>query len=197
MPRMFWANEENGTTSKGSTRSRCKSPNCGNSTTRTRTDLTQPRDFKDFHSYITCAATLAEVARQQGVSRWTLDRRFTPFWLIEVPNPGEPHRVYDQIFIDGTYTAAGCLLVAASYDHVIAWYWAKSETAQVYTQPLNKTAEFLCLVLDCGQGAYTAIKACWPNAQIQRCVVHTQRVICRYTASKPRTSSGQAIYTLR
>lgn len=76
-----------GTTSKGTTRWRCKSPNCGNSTTRTRTDLSHTRDFKAFHAYITCTATLAEVARQQGVSRWTLDRRFTPFWPIEVPNP--------------------------------------------------------------------------------------------------------------
>lgn len=29
-------------------------------------------------------------------------------------------RIYDQVFIDGTYTAGGCLLVASSLDHVIA-----------------------------------------------------------------------------
>ena len=188
--------KKNGTTSKGTTRWRCKNPSCGNSTTRTRPDLTQTRDFLAFHSYITCTATLAEVARQRGVSRWTLDRRFEPFWLIEVPNSTEPHRVYDQIFIDGTYTAAGCLLVAASGDHVIAWHWAKSETAHAYTQLLNKIAEPLCVVLDGGQGAYTAIKSCWPNTQIQRCLVHAQRVIRRYTTSKPRTTAGQAIYAL-
>lgn len=188
--------KKNGTTSKGTTRWRCKNPSCGNSTTRTRPDLTQTRDFLAFHSYITCTATLAEVARQRGVSRWTLDRRFEPFWLTEVPNSTEPHRVYDQIFIDGTYTAAGCLLVAASCDHVIAWHWAKSETAHAYTQLLNKIAEPLCVVLDGGQGAYTAIKSCWPNTQIQRCLVHAQRVIRRYTTSKPRTTAGQAIYAL-
>ncbi|MFW9096036.1 transposase-like zinc-binding domain-containing protein, partial [Corynebacterium striatum] len=33
--------KKNGTTSKGTTRWRCKDPNCGSSTTRTRTDLTQ------------------------------------------------------------------------------------------------------------------------------------------------------------
>nr|MDK8492762.1 IS256 family transposase [Corynebacterium sp. MSK175] len=105
--------KKNGTTSKGTTRWRCKDPNCGSSTTRTRTDLTQACDFKAFISYVTSTATLSELAGQQRVSRWTLDRRFEPFWLIDVPNDGAPQRVYDQIFIDGTYTAAGCLLVAA------------------------------------------------------------------------------------
>ena len=37
--------KKNGTTSKGTTRWRCKDPNCGSSTTRTRSDRTQARDF--------------------------------------------------------------------------------------------------------------------------------------------------------
>ena len=139
---------------------------------------------------------MSELAQQQGVSRWTLDRRFKPFWLIDIPNDGDPQRIYDQIFIDGTYTAAGCLLVAASHDHVIAWHWTKHETAHAYTQLLRKIAEPLCVVLDGGQGALTAIKACWPNAIIQRCLVHAQRVIRRYTTSRPRTDAGKAIYAL-
>ncbi|EKU94465.1 IS256-like element ISAmas1 family transposase [Winkia sp. ACRQY] len=188
--------KKNGTTSKGTTRWRCKNPDCGSSTTRRRTDHTQTRDFQAFISYATCTASLAEVARLRNISRWTLDRRFAPFWLIDVPNDGEPHRVYDQIFIDGTYTAAGCLLVAASYDHVIAWHWAKSETAHAYTQLLKKIAEPLCVVLDGGQGALTAIKACWPNTLIQRCLVHAQRAIRRYTSTQPRTDAGKAIYAL-
>ncbi|GAB3948420.1 IS1249 family transposase [Corynebacterium tapiri] len=188
--------KKNGTTSKGTTRWRCTNPNCGSSTTRTRTDLTQTSDFTAFHSYVTGTATLAHVAKQRDISRWTLTRRFAPFWLIDVPNTGQPHRVYDQIFIDGTYTAAGCLLIAASHDHVIAWHWAQRETAHAYTQLLSMIAEPLCVVLDGGQGAYTAIKACWPNALIQRCLVHAQRVIRRYTTSRPRTDAGKAIYAL-
>lgn len=174
----------------------CKDPNCGVSTTRNRTDSTNARYFQAFHSYVTCTATLSQLATQHHTSRWTLNRRFAPFWLIDVPNPGGPHRVYDQIFIDGTYTAAGCLLTAASRDHVIAWHWAKRENAHAYTQLLKKIAEPLCVVLDGGQGALAAIKACWPNALIQRCLVHAQRVIPRYTTSRPRTTAGKAIYAL-
>lgn len=188
--------KKNGTTSKGTTRWRCTNPTCGSSTTRTRTDHTLSHDFAAFHSYVTCTASLSEVARQRHTSRWTLARRFAPMWLIEVPNEGQPHRVYDQLFIDGTYTGAGCLLVAASRDHVIAWHWAQRETTHAYTQLLSKIAEPLCVVLDGGQGAYTAIKACWPNTLIQRCLVHAQRAIRRYTTSRPRTDAGKAIYAL-
>ena len=186
--------KKNGTTSKGSTRWRCK--DCGVSFTRRRTDLTQARDFTAFHAYATGTAPLCDVARQAGVSRWTLNRRFEPFWLIDIPNTPDPDRVYDQIFIDGTHTDAGCLLVAASWDHVIAWHWARSETTHAYTQLLHGIAEPLCVVLDGGQGAYSAIKACWPTTLIQRCLVHAQRVIRRYTTSRPRTDAGKAIYAL-
>ncbi|QCB27497.1 hypothetical protein CENDO_00965 [Corynebacterium endometrii] len=33
---------------------------------------------------------------------------------------GHTGRIYDQIFLDGTYTAGGCLIVAATLDHVLA-----------------------------------------------------------------------------
>ena len=188
--------KKNGTTTKGTTRWRCKNPDCGSSTTYRRPDLTKTRDFKAFHRYVTSTRSLTEIACDAGVSRWTLDRRFESLWLIDVPNTPDPNRVYDQIFIDGTYTDAGCLLVAASYDHVIAWHWARTESTHAYTQLLRGIAEPLCVVLDGGQGAYSAIKACWPTTMIQRCLVHAQRVIRRYTTSRPRTDAGKAIYAL-
>ena len=188
--------KKNGTTTKGTTRWRCKNPDCGTSTTHHRPDQTRTRDFKAFHAYVTGTTSLTDVADTLNISRRTLDRRFTSLWLIDVPNTPDPNRVYDQIFIDGTYTTAGCLLVAASHDHVIAWHWTKHETAHAYTQLLRNIAEPLCVVLDGGQGALTAIKACWPNAMIQRCLVHAQRVIRRYTTARPRTDAGKAIYAL-
>lgn len=188
--------KKNGTTSKDATRWRCKDPNCGSTTTRHRSDQAHTRDFHAFHSYVTGTANLTDIAGAMNMSRRTLDRRFQPFWLIDIPNTPDPHRIYDHIFIDGTYTAAGYLLVAASYNHVIAWHWTHRETTHAYTQLLSMIAEPLCVVLDGGQGAYTAIKTCWPHTLIQRCLVHAQRVIRRYTTSRPRTDAGKAIYAL-
>lgn len=188
--------KKNGTTTAGTTRWRCKNPNCGSSLVRRRDDITLARDFRIFHNYVTGTTPLTNVAAFHKTSRWTLHRRFEHFWLIDVPNQPDPNRVYDQIFIDGTYTSAGCLLVAASIDHVIAWHWAPTESTQAYMQLLNNIAPPLCVVLDGGRGAYSAIQACWPETTIQRCLVHAQRVIRRYTTSRPRTDAGKAIYAL-
>lgn len=86
--------------------------------------------------------------------------------------------------------------MVASRDHVIAWHRTKHETVHAYTQLLRKIADPLCVVFDGGQGALTAIKGCWPNAMTQRCLVHAQRVIRRYTTSRPRIDTGKAIYAL-
>ncbi|OSP97462.1 IS256 family transposase, partial [Corynebacterium diphtheriae] len=54
----------------------------------------------------------------------------------------------------------------------------------------------LCVVLDGGLGAWSAIKALWPNTMIQRCLVHAQRVVRRYLTSRPRTDAGKTLYYL-
>lgn len=188
--------KKNGTTSAGKTRWRCTNPICRQTLTRQRSDIHQTTAFHDFYNYVTGHTSLTEIATRRKVSRWTIDRRFTTFWYIDIPTTPDPHRIYDQIFIDGTYTKAGCLLVAATRTHVIAWHWAKSETKHAYTQLLRQIPPPLCVVLDGGQGALSAIATCWPTTRIQRCLVHAQRVVRRYTTSRPRTPAGQAIYGL-
>lgn len=63
--------KKNSTTSKGSTRWWCKDPSCGTSTTRTRADLTQARDPKASHSYVTCTAIRALEAPRAHVDTTT------------------------------------------------------------------------------------------------------------------------------
>ncbi|QTH58682.1 IS1249 family transposase [Corynebacterium hindlerae] len=186
--------KKNGTTSTGTTRWRCTT--CGASTTKSRPDLTQAANFRAFHSYAIGQRSLTEIGADQGCDRRTLQRRFHTFWLIDIPCAPDPHRVYDQVFIDATYTQAGCLLIASTLDHVLCWHWDKRETTAAYTALLKQLAPPLCVVLDGGQGAYSAIKTCWPKTKIQRCLVHAQRVIRRYTTSRPRTDAGKAIYAL-
>ena len=127
-----------------------------------------------------------------------MKRRFSWWWLVDVPDPtiGHTGRIYDQVFIDGTYTASGCLIVAATLDHVIAWHWCKRETTRAYKQLLERIPAPLIAVIDGGQGAASAIKQCWPTTLVQRCLVHAQRVVRRYTTSRPRTDAGRTIYRL-
>lgn len=112
--------KRNGTTSKGTTRWRCKI--CGASTTKNRSDITYAAVFQQFIAHCTSTTALRPLAEDAGISHSTMKRRFSWYWLIDVPDPtiGHEGRVYDQIFLDGTYTAGGCLIVAATLDHVIA-----------------------------------------------------------------------------
>ena len=112
------------------------------------------------------------------------------------PTAGHDKRIYDQIFLDGTHTAGGCLIIAATIEHVTAWHWCKHETTRDYQRLLKRIEAPLIASIDGGQGAYSAIKKCWPTTKIQRCLVHAQRVVHRYTTSQPRTDAGRTIYTL-
>ena len=188
--------KRNGTTSKGTTRWRCKT--CGASTTKARSDITHAAVFRQFIEHCTSTTALRQIAGDAGISRSTMKRQFSWCWLVDVPDPtiGHEGRVYDQVFLDGTYTAGGCLIVAATLDHVIAWHWCTRETTRDYQHLLERIPAPLIAVIDGGQGAASAIKTCWPGTKIQRCLVHAQRVVRRYTTARPRTDAGRAIYQL-
>ncbi|WP_067473417.1 IS1249 family transposase [Dietzia timorensis] len=186
--------KRNGTTGAGTTRWRCRS--CGSSSTKHRPDRRLDARFRWFIDYLTGTGSLDQVAADHGISRRTLNRYFHTFWYVQVPVPADRFRVYDQLFIDGTYTAAGCLLVAATRTHVVAWHWARRENIQAYRTLLEHMAPPLMVVIDGGQGAATAIAKQWPRTIVQRCLVHAQRNVRRHTTSRPRTDAGRAIYQL-
>ena len=63
------------------------------------------------------------VAFMHTGTRLTAGYRYTTLGdatFITVPTATDPHRVYDQVFIDGTYFHNKCLLVACTQTHVIA-----------------------------------------------------------------------------
>ena len=137
--------KRNGTTSKGTTRWRCKA--CGASSIKRRPDVTNARIFADFIEHCTTTISLTALAKRNNVSHSTMKRRFTWYWLIDVPDPTVAHtgRVYDQIFLDGTYTAGGCLIVASTLDHVVAWHWCQTRNrsrlhtpARTHPRPVNR-----------------------------------------------------------
>ena len=111
--------KRNGTTSKGTTRWRCKA--CGASVNKRRPDVAKAATFTQFIEHCTTTTSLEALADRNGVSVSTMKRRFSWCWLVDVPDPtiGHTGRIYDQVFLDGTYTASGCLIVAATLDHVM------------------------------------------------------------------------------
>ena len=75
--------KRNGTTSKGTTRWRCKQ--CGASSVKRRNDITNAAVFTQFIEHCTTAISLDDLAKRNGVSRATMKRRFKWCWLVDVP----------------------------------------------------------------------------------------------------------------
>lgn len=67
-------------------------------------------------------------------------------------------RVYDQLFIDGTYFRKKCLLVACTAEHPVAWLWCTGESKYNYARLLDRLAPPLIVTIDGSGGARAVIK---------------------------------------
>lgn len=164
---------KNGKTAAGTQRWLC--PQCNASSINTRAHTSEIRRFKIFIDWILSGESANHLATRRGVTRRTLTRWFTLLWFITVPTATDPYRVYDQVFIDGTYFHNKCLLVACTDTHVIAWHWCLRESSYEYLKLLDKIAQPFIVTTDGSGAALKALRIKWPGVRIQRCLVHVQR----------------------
>lgn len=52
------------------------------------------------------------------------------------------------------------------------------------------------VVCDGGPGMHAALKEHWPNARVQRCLVHLQRNVRKYVTTRSKTPAGKALWGL-
>ena len=132
------------------------------------------------------------LANQLGVTRRTLTNWFHDYWFVQVPRNTDRFRVYDQLFIDGTFFNTTCLLVAYTFDHVVAWRWCTKEDAYNYTRLFDQLQPPLIVTTDGQKGALKAITTTWPTTKIQRCLVHVKRNVQKHVALRPVLSSPKS-----
>ena len=185
---------KHGTTSAGRQRWRCRT--CKATFTRVNSDAVQAKWFRLFIFWLTSSNSLEETAKTCGVSTRTLQRRFKPFWLIQPPRSVDKQRIYDQIFIDGTYFNTKCLVVAADSSHVINWFWCTKESSWSYTRLLDPLAPPQLVTCDGDAGGLKALHHLWPDTPVQRCIVHVKRNIQRATGLHPTSPMGKALQRL-
>lgn len=184
--------KKNGTTSKGTTRWRCKDPHCNASTINTNPNTTRARTFQQFITWILSTTSLTH-----GMHRTTLAKKFTWCWLITPPTPKLTTPI-TQIIIDGTYFGKKknktCLLTATNGTHILAWHWCKTETKHDYLELLRKIPTPPTIVItDGNRGSLAAITTTWPTVPIQRCLFHVNQNITTLLTRNPRTTQGQAL----
>lgn len=186
--------KRNGYTSAKTPRWRCKNTHCrGISESQRNEDARLAKYFRLFHSWILGKQSLNDVATQAGCSARTLRRHFQPFWYVIVPHNNDPYRIYDQVFIDGTYFNKNCLLIASTNNHVISWHFGFTESSDLYHLLFDQIAPPLVITTDGQKGALKAVREHFPNTKVQRCLVHVQRGIYKETTKNPQTTAGKAL----
>ncbi|MFC5369815.1 IS1249 family transposase [Arcanobacterium bovis] len=182
--------KKNGKNKSGTQRWYC--PDCRYSSTSRDYRQQRQRQFRQFLAYVTDTAP----RRVQGSSLRTWDRDHAWCWHTR-PAWQVTGEVYDQVFIDGTYIPYGwCILIASTTKGVITYQVCQRENKASYTALLSRIPAPIVVVTDGDKGALGAIRQCWPEARIQRCLVHIQRNIRRVTTINPKTDQHKALHQL-
>ncbi len=181
--------KRNGRTKSGAQRWRCKS--CGASSAH-RIDSTA-KHLKAFLKWLLGKRSIAEAA---SCSKDTFRRRAERFWRMW-PLPEYTGEVHDVVFVDGIYVAKKLVvLIACSREHVLAWHLAESECSGAWAALMLKVPDHTMVVTDGGSGFRKAAAAVWPNARVQRCLVHVSRQVKRKTTLNPQLDAGRELLGL-
>jgi len=174
---------------------------------RKRPDLKVHHHRTLFTKWLTGNRSLSEIADDHGVSRRTLARWFTPLWgrIQQPPVPDhDPCAVYilDGVYLSGRENAAlirvpghtlfGCRTLTAH----LSWMFAVRESLASWLAFLRNLPAPDAAVVDGQKGLLAAILCLWPQAKIQRCLVHIERLTRIKLTRQPKTRAGRELLTL-
>lgn len=183
--------KRNGTTSAGRTRWRC--PACGASSVRSRPDVTRRAQFAEFLDWLLGSAPQGAAG---AASARAFRRRTRWCWNVE-PALAVTGEIHDEVQVDGFYLSSNwCCLIASTRGQVIAWQWCDREKSIAWQALMHRVPAPTVTVCDGGTGLLPAIAVAWPDAKIQRCLVHVQRNVRTHLTSRPKTDAGKALWGL-
>lgn len=183
---------KNGKTAAGKQRWKC--PNCKATTTRQRPDVTKKNQLQQFLKWILGKQSQNEISGTQ--TGRSFRRQIAWCWEIKplIPTTGEIHEVLQ---VDGFNLRTGwCVLVAHKQGQVVAYQWCARESQAAWEALFKRVPAPTAVVCDGGPGMHAALKTCWPNTQVQRCLVHLQRNIRKYVTKRSKTEAGRGLWGL-
>jgi hypothetical protein len=188
--------QKRGFTASGTQRWYCKS--CEKSRVRKRPDTTERHRRRLFKSWLTGNRSLAEISEDYGLSRRTLTR-----WFMSLsghkPPPSEfefnPFAVYclDGVYLSGRENAA---LICRTMTSQLSWMFTLRESFASWAAFLKALQAPGAVVLDGQKGLLAAVLALWPQAKIQRCLVHIERLARVKLTRNPKTQTGRELLRL-
>jgi hypothetical protein len=166
---------------------------CGASTTRGRPDVARRAELAGFVGWL--LGRDPQAVLDGGTGR-TFRHRHAWCWRVE-PTVVVTGEVHDQVQLDGIYLRGGwCCLIASTPTGVVDWQWCDREKTVAWEALLGRVPPPGAVISDGGAGLAAALKKCWPETRVQRCLVHVQRNCRTYLTSHPRTAAGKALWGL-
>lgn len=174
---------KNGSTTAGTTRWRCRP--CSYTTSYHQTK--KYKQFRAFISWICGTQSVLENAQSPRSFR----RNTAWCWQIWPVCPHVDER-YPVVFIDGIYLGRkAVILIASTREHVIGWYFARTENTAAYRGLLSKITPPDMVISDGGNGFAAALRLEWPDTHHQRCLFHAYSRVRQLTTSRPKTQAGR------
>lgn len=189
-----------GTHPSGTKRWRC--PDCKTNSVRKRKDNRERTRLFLFVRWLASKASLADLAREQGVTTRTLRRWFLDCW--STPPEPKPTSNIRVLVIDATSVVPRqcMLLIAGDGDRrkPVSWTPALRECHQSWSDFLMElmwaNIEPSIVVCDGQRGMLKAIREVWPKTRIQRCLVHVVRQASAWLTQNPKSRAGLELLEL-
>ncbi len=148
--------------------------------------------------WLTGNCSLSEIAHDQRISRRTLNRWFAPLWEIARQPPAIKPASQAVYILDGVYLSGreNAALICRTMTAQMSWLFAVRESLASWLLFLERLPEPDAAVIDGQKGLQAAIQCLWPQAKIQRCIVHIERLARIKLTRQPKTSAGKELLAL-
>jgi transposase-like protein len=165
---------------------------CFNNFSGSNKGVQQSNQFIWFRKWIMERQVYQYLSRDSGMSQRTIQRLFKGY-LKKVPKVSIRSKRHVHLLIDGSYFSNGLCLILY-YDYDIQYVQLYRESNKEKLKEIKEDLQNLkCLGVDVysvtcdGHSAILkAVAKVYPNAVIQRCLVHIKRQVQNYLSRKPK-----------
>ena len=142
------------------------------------------------------------LSKEMQMSERSISRLFKHY-LNQAPQIQVKNKLHVHLIIDGTYLPNGLCLILY-YDHDIRYIQlyrtAKAEKLREIMQDLRALkslgVQVYSVTCDGHRSILKAVKKVYPNAVIQRCLVHVKRQCGLYLSKKPKLQESKQLLTI-
>lgn len=189
-----------GKTAAGIQRWQCTK--CNKGQCRKRSDVTKRNTAKLMGHWLLNFNSLTSIAKQFGVHRNTLSRKFNASDTQLDSIPLNPFSHDPVLVLDGTAISKKIILILA-HDAVsnqpVAWSFVRRENFESWHKLLSHIRERFtprAFVSDGQKGLQKAIKMIFPTITHQRCLAHVIRLSLAWLTRNPQTDAGWKLRVL-